>query len=156
MAKSVAAVIAVVFTALFVLFLLWRHRADRKFREDILQNKPRLEDAEYLTKLSFPVAEHDAGLALRFRAVFAGVAKLPKECISPEMPLTDLFRAQAFFFSDGIDLAEIAMEMEDQFHVEIREDAFGPRIDDEDTVETCTAKILACGQRLWVAKPIDC
>lgn len=122
---------------------------DKKFREHILRNKPRLDDVGYLREMSFLNDEKDIHFALQFRTAFASIANLPRECISPEMLIVDLFRAQSFIFSDGIDLAEIAMELEDQLNVEIAEDSLGFPVTDDDTVMTLTGKLIEYAHMYW-------
>lgn len=150
--SEIALCLLPVIVVLFAVSMIRLHKRDKEFRESILRDKPRMDDAEYLEKLSFPVDGEDKTLALEFRAAFAGLSGLPRECITPDMPLVDLFRAQASFFSDGIDQAEIIMELEDQLDVEIPEDSSGLRLGDDDTVGTCTAKILEYARKTWAGR----
>lgn len=121
---------------------LWQYLADKKFRKNIIEHKQRLDDLEYLRQLPLPLEGRDAQLALRFRAAFASLGNIPKECVSPDMLIIDLFSAQSFLLSDGLDYAELVMELEDELNVEIPEDAYGIQITDSDTVGTFTGELL--------------
>lgn len=141
--------IILILIAVMALLIIWRRRADWKFRESLLRHGQRMGDAEYLEAMALPPGGGDARLALRLRDVFAKIGRLPRECVLPDLPLFGVFRAQCFFFFDGIDLAELVMEVEDELGVEIPEANNGPPIDDDDTVATCTVKIIDYGRLHW-------
>jgi hypothetical protein len=127
--------------ASFVLIGWLQVKADEKIRKDILDNSPRVDDAEYLSRLPFAAEGERADLALRLRGIFAGIGRLPRECIAVDMPLSDVFSAQCELMQDGIDWAELVMELEDGLGIEISEDASVP-VDESYTVGAFSEKMI--------------
>lgn len=146
---AIVVVIIVLLCAAMALFVVREHNSNKRLRENILQNGQRLDGAAYLAAMPFPVLEETAGLALRLRAVFGEIGRLPVECVLPGMALDDAFRAACSMLYDGIDLAELVMEIEDCLDVEIPEDSVGPHIDEDDTVATCTKKLIEYALKQW-------
>ena len=135
MSVTVLVLAGVVFLGVW---LVLSSRHDHKLREKILKHGERIDDGEYIARMPFLSDEQEGNVALRLRTVFAGIAKLPRECITPELLVDDVFRAQCFILYDGVDLAELVMELEDDFDIEIPEDSCGLQFSEGDTVAVLT------------------
>ncbi len=108
--------------AYFIVTIVSRNKAVRQFREKILRYGERLDDAEYSSKMPFLESKQDIKVALKLRAVFARIANLPRECITPGMLLNDLFSINDTTLYDGTDPATLVMEIEDEFGIDIPAD----------------------------------
>jgi acyl carrier protein len=147
-------IIGIAFGAIVLLIVLLglSCRRNRQLREKILLHGERLDDDEYSARMPFLKNEQEIKLALRFRTVFALIANLPRECIIPEILIDDLFDANNSIVSDGVDPAELVMEIEDELGVEIPEDAQGIRMNFiDDTVASLTDSLMQYARVHWGA-----
>ncbi len=136
--------LSLILAAAIILHYFWCRQKGKSFRFNLLYS-PRLSDAAYIEKIPAIDQEKNLGLAMRIRTAFGGIARLPRECISPEMSLADVISAKGYYLSDrrdtdGMDTADLLIELEDLLKIEIPENT-GLRFSLNDTVANLTAKL---------------